>query len=300
MTKPTDLISYSVTDGTLKKMKEEFLPLRVTHINDKVGYEICHKAQMEVRSIRIEVENRRKELKADALEYGRKVDTEAKRITEELEAIENHLKAQKEIVDNEKKRLKEEEGKKAKEELDRRLSLLQAVKAPFSISEIALMAPEAFEAHYQAKKSEFEAEEKRRQEDRERLLKLEEEDKANKKKIADQEAENKRLKDEELARLKKDNDEKEAKLKEEKRVREENERKQKEEQDKRDEDERKRVADQKRKDDEAEAKRKKDEETAAKKIADDKLFEAIKKKFPTVEKAWVEIARLTKMTGGAK
>jgi threonine aldolase len=47
-------------------------------------------------------------LKADALEYGRVVDSVAKRITAEIESVENVLSAAKQIVDDEKARVKRE------------------------------------------------------------------------------------------------------------------------------------------------------------------------------------------------
>ena len=55
------------------------------------------------------IEKRRVELKADALAFGRNVDAEAKRITVQLSAIEDPLKAQKDAVDNEKARIRQEE-----------------------------------------------------------------------------------------------------------------------------------------------------------------------------------------------
>jgi chromosome segregation ATPase len=61
---------------------------------------------MVVKSKRVEVEKVRKELKADALEYGRKVDAEAKRITAMLQPIEDHLTAEEEAYLAEKERIK--------------------------------------------------------------------------------------------------------------------------------------------------------------------------------------------------
>jgi hypothetical protein len=60
-------------------------------------------------SKRNEVEDKRKELKADSLKFGRAVDDEAKRLTLMLSPIELHLKAEKDKIDSEKKRIAEEE-----------------------------------------------------------------------------------------------------------------------------------------------------------------------------------------------
>lgn len=72
------------------------------------GYEAVRLAIANCRDTRGAVERRRVELKADALAWGRKVDTEAKRITALLEAIEEPLKAKKSVVDTEKARIKAE------------------------------------------------------------------------------------------------------------------------------------------------------------------------------------------------
>jgi len=53
------------------------------------------------------------EFKAKALEYGRSVDSEAKRITVEIEAIEDHLMAEQKKVDDEIARIKFEKEQRA-------------------------------------------------------------------------------------------------------------------------------------------------------------------------------------------
>ena len=63
---------------------------------------------------RVEVEKKRKELKADALEWGRKVDTEAKRIFGLLEPIETHLQTEENRVAQEKERIRQEKIEKEK------------------------------------------------------------------------------------------------------------------------------------------------------------------------------------------
>lgn len=109
------MIVYSVTDQGLALLKEE-----LTGLDAAQDYEACRKGIATCRQLRVEVEKKRKELKADALEYGRKVDGEAKRITAALEAIEQPLQLSKDAVDNEKLRIKreKEEAEKAKIEAE--------------------------------------------------------------------------------------------------------------------------------------------------------------------------------------
>lgn len=60
------------------------------------------------RELRVEIETRRKMLKHDSLEYGRKVDAVAKELTDIIEAVERELKASRKLIDDEKERLKRE------------------------------------------------------------------------------------------------------------------------------------------------------------------------------------------------
>jgi chromosome segregation ATPase len=102
------LKKFAITDAKIEEIKAECMSLTVADVNDAEGYEKCKRARIAVRDRRNDVERVRKLLKKDALEYGRKVDGEAKRITALLTPIEEHLKAQEKIVTDEKARIKEE------------------------------------------------------------------------------------------------------------------------------------------------------------------------------------------------
>ncbi len=84
---PRGMVTYSVTDAEIDKLAEEFKEVPAD-LTVKANYEICRKATATIRGMRGDVEKRRKELKADALAWGKKVDGEAKAITEKLLAIE--------------------------------------------------------------------------------------------------------------------------------------------------------------------------------------------------------------------
>lgn len=90
------------------------------------GYKAVKSALQELRKTRASVEERRVELKAGALEWGRKVDGEAKRLTAQLKEIESVLEAEKQAVDKakEEERLaKEAEAReKIKAELEAKLA----------------------------------------------------------------------------------------------------------------------------------------------------------------------------------
>lgn len=122
----TALKEYNVPDAAISKYREDFMSLSVNGVDDKEGYDLCHSARMEVKGKRVEVEKTRKKLKEDALEYGRAVDKEAKRITALLEPIENYLLSQEKIVDDEKARIKAEAEAKEAARIQARIDKLFA------------------------------------------------------------------------------------------------------------------------------------------------------------------------------
>jgi hypothetical protein len=87
----TELVRYSVTDEALAQYRKEFLPLTIKGLNDEEGYEKAKTARLFIEGVRVNIEKKRVELKASALEYGRAVDAEAKRITVAIEEVENAL-----------------------------------------------------------------------------------------------------------------------------------------------------------------------------------------------------------------
>ncbi len=99
---------FSPAEGVIAELSAEYLPLRINGPKDTVGYAVVHRGRMDIRTRRVSIEKLRKELKADALTYGRTVDSEAKRLTALLEPIETHLLAEEKAVDEEKKRIREE------------------------------------------------------------------------------------------------------------------------------------------------------------------------------------------------
>jgi len=92
-------IVYDVTEEGLSMLEEQWETVPDCH--EKAAYELVRVGIREVVSLRTGIEKRRKELKADALEYSRKVDATAKEISSRVEAVEGKLKAAKQVVDDE-------------------------------------------------------------------------------------------------------------------------------------------------------------------------------------------------------
>lgn len=109
-TRIDSMITYPVSKTQIAELKSKFSNMTCA---DTKGYELTRKAIAECRSMRTAIEKRRKELKADSLEFGRKVDTVAKFLTSEIESVETPLLDMKQEVDDakERERLRKEEEK---------------------------------------------------------------------------------------------------------------------------------------------------------------------------------------------
>lgn len=105
MSTSTDLVTYPITVEAIAETKAKYAGLSC---DTPAGYEQVRLAIAHVRTTRVAVEDRRVALKADALAYGRLVDSRAKEITALLLEIEEPLKAKKAAVDDEKARIKAE------------------------------------------------------------------------------------------------------------------------------------------------------------------------------------------------
>lgn len=128
-----ELQKYNMTDAAIAKLKTDYMVLTVKTPQDIAGYEIVRKARIDIKKRRVEVEKIRVQLKAESLEYGRRVDGEAKRITALLEPIEDHLIRQEKIVDDERARIKAEaEAKEAERFTARTDTLIQSFGATWN------------------------------------------------------------------------------------------------------------------------------------------------------------------------
>lgn len=109
------VIKYSIADSAIAKMSKKYMHLTIDGIKDKKGFDLVHAARMVVKGQRVKVEKKRKELKADALKYGKAVDNEANRIKGLLEPIETHLQNEEDRIQAEKDEIKAEKARKEQE-----------------------------------------------------------------------------------------------------------------------------------------------------------------------------------------
>lgn len=264
-----EMVKYDITEAVLSEMSSQFLILKVENYEDKDNYNICKDAYKVVRGKRLEVEARRKELKADSLAFGRLVDSKANEIFCKLEPIENHLKEQVKIVDDHKKRLQDEINRKAAEKLAMRTSALQKIGRSY-LPEFAFLSDDSFQDMIDRETKERDrelAEQMAKDAELERLRKLEAEvqEKLRAEQIRERELQAKALAEQQALIAKQ-----KAEIMAKEKV------------------EADRIL--------AEKKAKLEAEKAAEKeIADKAQFQQIKKTFPTLELCWVEIARLQRI-----
>src|SRR5688500_8212852 len=115
------VVAYPITVEEIRAACAKYTDLK---FDTPADYLIGVKAIAHLRETRVAVEARRKELKAESLERGRKIDAVAKELTALLESFEEPLKARRQLVDDGKERAKaaKEAAERAKVEEEIRLA----------------------------------------------------------------------------------------------------------------------------------------------------------------------------------
>ncbi|AZY49616.1 hypothetical protein C0J09_11060 [Bordetella avium] len=118
---PAEIKQYSPIESGLAKLREQYAGV-VFDVSSAKGLEDAKAARQAIRLPRYELEKLRKALKAPALEYSKRIDSEAKRIEAELLALETPLD---EAIKAEEARKEEIKAAKAREELARQQAIQQ-------------------------------------------------------------------------------------------------------------------------------------------------------------------------------
>lgn len=100
----------------LKALAEESMDYKVLSATDKESYELVVEQRKRVVKARTGIDKTRKEIKAPALDFGKKVDAKAKELTEIISPAEAHLIEQEKIYTDEQARI---EKQKEAERLER-------------------------------------------------------------------------------------------------------------------------------------------------------------------------------------
>lgn len=129
---PFGNVDYGVTEDSLKALAESFSDIK--EVPDRKSYDAAQKAVTTLKRARTNIETRRKELKSDALEFGRLVDSTAKDLTAVIQPEEQRIQDLLDVVKAQKAAEKAERERIEQERIDRILARIDAiVKVPASL-----------------------------------------------------------------------------------------------------------------------------------------------------------------------
>lgn len=111
----TEIVAYSKTENALAELRTKYSAV-VFDVKSTNGMGAAKEARAELRSYRVDLEKVRVSEKAESLAYGRLVDSEAKRITAELEKLEEPID---DMIKAEEKRKADEKAEKERIEKER-------------------------------------------------------------------------------------------------------------------------------------------------------------------------------------
>jgi len=197
----TQVVKYSVVEADIANMRSIYMDLVITDLDDKEQFNQVKEARLVVKGKRCAVENERKALKKNALEWGRQVDGKAKEIFELLEPIESHLMTEENKVVEEQKRIEREEEERQRKINQRRVDDLLTVEVVMPYLEVATMTDDEFQCLLGDKTFEFEERQKAKAEAE-----------AAEKKRLEKEAADRKAEDERLAKQKAEQEAKAAEL----------------------------------------------------------------------------------------
>lgn len=200
MTATAELIlpEFRKQDEIISEIREKYTGMTVA----KDGYKAVRAARLELKKLRCDVENLRKDLKEESLKRGRSIDSEANRLKSMLEPIEQALAAEEKAEDDRKaaelRAIQEAAERKLQSRVD---AVVEAGGTPV-VSIIRPMSEDEFAGYLEAIRVEVaELAEARRAEEEARAKREAEETAEREKREAEERAERERLEAERAAEL---------------------------------------------------------------------------------------------------
>jgi len=158
-TKP--VIKYDVSLARIGTLKEKYMPLVITDLEDQEQFELVHDARMTMVKIRTTIEKARKEQKSAALAYGKKVDAAAKERVDAAAPIEAHLQVEEKKVTDEQKRIEKEKLDEFRAMVQGRVDAFMAYGVVLSFADVAEMNDAEFDMKLVGVKTDYENEQQR-------------------------------------------------------------------------------------------------------------------------------------------
>lgn len=160
-------IKYDVNLATISELREKYMPLVITDLNDKEQFDTIHEARMVMVKIRTTIEKSRKSQKAGALQYGKDVDAAAKILFDEGGPIESHLQAEENKVLQERERVKAEEERLERKKIQSRVDALLAFNVILPFVDVAIMTDKEYLDRLYEAKTQYQTEQKRLEDEKE-------------------------------------------------------------------------------------------------------------------------------------
>lgn len=167
-------IRYEQTAEEIAAKVATLSELRIDGLEDKEGYEAVRSGRLELKAIRVAIENRRKALKADSLEYGRKVDAMASQLKGMIEPTERKLEDEEKRIDDEKARIKREAEEAHRRKIQERINSVVALGVPYDLTSVQGLADDEY-VEYFARLQDQAMEQERQKAEQEKRRKAEEE-----------------------------------------------------------------------------------------------------------------------------
>jgi hypothetical protein len=123
--------------------------LTINGIDDKEGYLAVHKSRMELKKIRVNIQNTGKELRADAIKFQKSVIDKEKEFIAIIEPVEQELADKEMAIDIQKERAKRLET------LPQRVEMLGGIEIKLEDDFVLLMDDNKFSEFYNQKKGEY-------------------------------------------------------------------------------------------------------------------------------------------------
>ena len=164
-------IKYDTNLAGLVELRDKYMPLAITDLNDKEQFDAVHEARMVMVKVRTSIERQRKAQKVSALQYGRDVDAAAGELSDLSDPIEEHLQTEENKVLDEKKRIKDEVEAQFAVMVQARVDTLMKYNVVLPFAEVAEMDDIAFSERLDEAKLIFEQTQKRlAEEEKERII----------------------------------------------------------------------------------------------------------------------------------
>lgn len=169
-------ITFEATKEALEQLVGETSLLTVSGIDDKNGIATVREKRLEYKRLRISIEKRREELKAESLKYGQEVDGMARALTAIIQPEEKRLQHEEDIVKREQERLAKEAAEHREKMIRARLEMLSQLSYPgcqvYIVADVDLRDPKDWEsllANAREKKAAYDKQEAERKAESDRI-----------------------------------------------------------------------------------------------------------------------------------